>query len=62
MGDVDFEKSWLTKFSEGLREIAGEDIRNQILKGSGGLSDDSNREEVIRWSEQVYGEIRFSCR
>ncbi len=56
-GVVDFEKSWLAKFSDGLREIAGEDIRNEIMRGSKDLSDDSNREEVIQWSERAMGKL-----
>ena len=57
MGDVDFEKSWLTKFSERLKDIAGEDILNEIMRGSGGLSDDSNRQDVINWSEQAMDKL-----
>jgi len=57
MGGVDFEKYWLTKFSDYLREIAGTDIRNEIMRGSEGLSDDSKREEIIDWSKQAMDKL-----
>ena len=57
MGDVDFERSWLKKFSQCLKNIAGEDIQNKIMKGSISLSDDSNRQDVIAWSEQAMDKL-----
>jgi len=50
--DFDFEKHWLAKFSECLGEIAGENIQNEIMKGSEELSKNSNRGEVINWSKE----------
>ena len=47
----DFERAWLAKFSVGLDEIAGEEIRREVMQGSEGLSSDSSRGEVIAWSK-----------
>jgi hypothetical protein len=49
----DFERAWLTKFSRCLDEIAGEDIRRQVMRGSEGLSSQSDCREVIAWSQQA---------
>ena len=51
--DFNFEKYWLAKFSKCLGEIAGEDIQNEIMNGSKGLSDNSNRKDVIKWSKKA---------
>lgn len=51
--DFDFEKYWLAKFSKYLKEIAGINIHNGIMKGSEGLSDNSNREDVVKWSKEA---------
>ena len=47
----DFERAWLAKFSNGLDEIAGGDIREQVLAGSEGLSSDSSRQQVVDWTK-----------
>lgn len=47
----DFERAWLDKFSRGLTAIAGEAIREEVLRGSDGLSSDSDRRAVIAWSQ-----------
>ena len=49
----DFERAWLTKFSRCLDEIAGEDVHRQVMQGSEGLSSQSDRREVIAWSQQA---------
>jgi hypothetical protein len=49
-GEQDFERAWLTKFSISLADIAGEEIQNQVIRGSEGFSSDSDRREVIAWS------------
>jgi len=49
----DFERTWLAKFSSGLDEIAGEEIREAVMKGSDGLSSHSSRREVIDWSKRA---------
>jgi len=48
--EVDFERAWLRKFSRRLEEVAGEEIRDVVLRGSEALSAESSREEVIWWT------------
>ena len=45
-----FERVWLAKLSDRLDEIAGEEIRKEVLKGSEELSSKVSREEVIEWT------------
>jgi predicted hydrocarbon binding protein len=47
----DFERAWLAKFSHCLEEIAGQEIREAVMEGSAELSSQSDRQEVIRWSQ-----------
>ncbi len=47
----DFERTWLAKFSHCLEEIAGQEIREAVMEGSAELSSQSDRQEVIRWSQ-----------
>ncbi len=47
----DFERAWLAKFSNCLDEIAGEEIRRQVMQGNEELSSQSSRQEVISWSK-----------
>jgi hypothetical protein len=49
--DFDFERYWLDKFSNCLGEIAGEEIRDKVMYASDGLTSQSNRAEVIAWSQ-----------
>lgn len=49
----DFEQSWLKKFSRSIENVAGEEISKNILKGSESHSDESNREEIIKWSKEA---------
>ena len=49
--DVDFERAWLTKFSTLLDEVAGEEIRAEVMQGSASLSVASSRDEVIQWTQ-----------
>jgi hypothetical protein len=49
----DFERMWLRKFSCSLEEIAGEEIRKEVMKGSEEISSSSSREEVINWSKKA---------
>lgn len=51
--EFDFEKYWLAKFTKCLNEIAGEEIRKEIMRGSEGFSDNSSREEIINWSKEA---------
>lgn len=48
--EFDFEKYWLEKFSRCLGAVAGDDIREEVMKGSEGLSGGSDREEVFEWT------------
>jgi hypothetical protein len=56
-GKQDFERAWLAKFSTSLAEIAGEEIRNEVIRGSEGLSSDSDRQEVIAWSRAAMARL-----
>jgi hypothetical protein len=53
----DFERAWLKKFSTSLAEIAGEEIQTEVIRGSEGLSSDSNRREVIAWSRSAMARL-----
>ena len=46
----DFEQAWLGKLARCLEEVAGEDIRRQVMQGSEALSERSERSEVIAWT------------
>jgi hypothetical protein len=48
--EVDFEQAWLTKFSTLLREVAGDEIREEVVRGSASLSSASSGDEVIHWT------------
>jgi len=47
----DFERTWLAKFTRGLDEAVGEEIREQVMVGSEELSSGSSQKEVIDWSK-----------
>ena len=49
----DFERAWLSKFSACLDEVVGEQLRNEVMEGSEGLSSRSSRQEVIHWSRRA---------
>lgn len=51
MSEQDFERAWLAKLSSCLNEIAGEEIRKEVMKGSEELSSHSDPQEVIDWSK-----------
>lgn len=53
----DFEKAWLTKFSNCLNKSVGEEIKTEIMKGSEILSQDSNRKEIINWSKTALNKL-----
>jgi hypothetical protein len=53
LSSTDFEKSWISKFSNCLDEIAGSTIRRKILKGGEKLSSDSSPDEIIEWTRQA---------
>lgn len=47
----DFERYWLDRLSDHLERIAGPAIREAVMEGSEGLSDQAPRREVIQWSK-----------
>lgn len=49
----DFEKFWLVKLSRGVDAVAGTETKDQIMTGSEGLSDKSERQIVIGWSRKA---------
>lgn len=49
----DFEQAWLAKLSGCLDDVAGEQIRRQVLEGAGPLSADADRQDVIDWTRRV---------
>jgi predicted hydrocarbon binding protein len=51
--ECDFERAWLAKFSGCLDEIAGEEIRKEVMKGSEELSSRSSRQDVTVWSKRA---------
>lgn len=48
--ELDFERQWLGKFASRLEETSGEEIRDEIMRGSESLTSQSDRSEVIEWS------------
>lgn len=50
-GELDFERVWLEKFKRCLEKNAGAEMREEIMRGSEGLSQDSAREEVMKWTQ-----------
>jgi hypothetical protein len=53
----DFERAWLAKFADGLEEVAGEEVREQVMAGSEGLSALSDRQKVIDWSRRAMARL-----
>ena len=47
----DFERAWLDKFDTCLQDTVSDDIRQQIMAGSEGLSAASDRDAVIDWTQ-----------
>jgi len=47
VGSVDFERYWLGKLARCVAELAGDEVRDQVMAGSEGLSDASDRDAVI---------------
>ena len=52
-GNLDFEQAWLGKFASALDEIAGGQVREEVMMGSEKLSSASERDEVVCWSRQA---------
>jgi len=49
----DFESFWQDKFSRAVEKAGGPKLRDQVMQGSEGLSMDSDRTEVIAWSQEA---------
>jgi len=49
----DFERAWLAKFSRCLDEVAGDQIRRQVMEGSEALSTESSSQEIIGWTKNA---------
>jgi hypothetical protein len=48
-----FERTWLTKLSMLVEQVAGDDIRDQVMEGSEGLTSESGRQAVVSWTRQA---------
>ena len=48
---LDFERAWLSKFTDSLDRVASEKTRQEVMKESENLSSNSSRDEVIAWSK-----------
>jgi predicted hydrocarbon binding protein len=53
----DFGQVWLEKLSRCLSETAGEDIRAQVMAGSGDLSPSSSPQEVVAWTQAAMARL-----
>ena len=51
--EFDFERYWLDKFSNCLEDVAGKEVRDQVMAGSERLSKASSQEAVIHWSQEA---------
>ncbi|OGO18171.1 MAG: hypothetical protein A2Z14_18920 [Chloroflexi bacterium RBG_16_48_8] len=49
LAEFDFERAWLAKFSQCLRDLAGDEIRDEVMDGSDNLSEATEPLEVIHW-------------
>jgi predicted hydrocarbon binding protein len=49
-GDNDFERYWLQKLARCIEGRAGAEVRAQVMAGSNGLSQTSDRHEVVTWT------------
>jgi predicted hydrocarbon binding protein len=53
MSESDFEKQWISKFSDRLDRIAGEEISKRVLRGSEKLASGASRKEIIDWTAEA---------
>jgi hypothetical protein len=53
MSESDFERQWLSKFSDCLDRIAGEEIRKKILKDSEKPESGSRGKNTASWTKKV---------
>lgn len=47
---TDFERAWLSKFSACLSQVSGERVRELVMAGSGELTSETDRADVIAWT------------
>ena len=57
VSENDFEKQWISKFSDCLDRSAGEEIRKKVLQGSEKLTSDSPAAQVIEWTNQAMNRL-----
>ncbi|MFN2114678.1 MAG: AMP-binding protein, partial [Anaerolineae bacterium] len=50
---VDFERAWLERLARCLEEHGDDELRERVLQGSEGLTDESSRREVIEWTRKA---------
>ncbi|MGD1991893.1 MAG: hypothetical protein PVI59_01750 [Anaerolineae bacterium] len=50
---LDFERAWLGKLSSALDELAGQDVREVVMRGSVNLTSASPRADVISWTQSA---------
>jgi hypothetical protein len=55
--EPDFERVWLAKLCRELDRAAGEEVRRQVMRGSEGLSSQSDRCAVIDWSIEAMARL-----
>jgi hypothetical protein len=48
---IDFEKTWLEKFGACIERETSAEIRSKVMEGSEELSDITDRDKVVEWSE-----------
>ncbi|MFC1572536.1 hypothetical protein ACFL6M_02950 [Candidatus Eisenbacteria bacterium] len=48
-----FEKLWREKFSQALKCVAGEDVRDRVMRGADELSTNASMEEIFAWSAEA---------
>ncbi len=51
--EFDFEKYWIGKFSQCVKDNTNEEIKEMVVEGSQNISKDSNREEIITWTKNA---------
>ena len=61
LNSTDFEQQWLEKFSNGISKSLSAPICARIMRGSEFLTDDSNRDSVIAWSQRALELLDDNC-
>ena len=55
--DYDFDKHWLSKLSNNVADVVGEENSTKILEGSENISKNSSREEVFEWTTDAMDKL-----